>query len=278
MALFSIITVTLNDLPNLIQTARSITAQDFPDKEYIICDGASTDGTVARLPELGANKYISEPDHGIFDAMNKSLSLCSGDFVCFLNAGDTFHASEVLRRVAAAIHRYPDISLFYGDVYYKNSLRPFSVQPDRLTPFLLFRGTVCHQAWFVKAEVYRTLGGFDPHLRFKGDYDALCRMFHVHQVPYKHLPICVANYRGEGFSERNREESRPEFEAVRRKYLTARQARFYTILLRALDPVKENPYYQKLMAGISRRRARRSWVGKQSKDIKNRTGDPEFFE
>jgi glycosyltransferase involved in cell wall biosynthesis len=265
MALFSIITVTLNDLPNLIQTARSVAAQDFPDKEYIICDGASTDGTVARLPELGADKYISQPDRGIFDAMNKGLSLCSGDFICFLNAGDTFHASEVLRRVAAAIHRHPDIGLFYGDVYYQNSIRPFSVQPDRLTPFLLFRGTVCHQAWFVKAEVYRTLGGFDPHLRFKGDHDALCRMFHVHRVPYKHLPICVANYLGGGFSERHQVKSRPEFEAVRSKYLTPRQARFYGLLLRVLDLVRENPYYQQVMAVISRGRARRSWVENQSK-------------
>ena len=267
MALFSIITVTLNDLPNLIQTARSVAAQDFPDKEYIICDGASTDGTVARLPELGADKYISQPDRGIFDAMNQGLSLCSGEFVCFLNAGDTFYAPGVLRRVAAAIHRHPDIGLFYGDVYYKNSLRAFFLQPDRLTPFLLFRGTVCHQAWFVKAEVYRTLGGFDPHLRFKSDYDALCRMFHVHRVPYKHLPICVANYQGGGFSERNLEKSRPEFEAVRRKYLTPRQVRLYGLLLRVLEPVRENPYYQQVMAVISRRRARRAWLDDQAESV-----------
>jgi glycosyltransferase involved in cell wall biosynthesis len=266
MPLISIVTVTLNDLPNLIMTARSVAAQDFPDKEYIICDGASTDGTLAQLPELGADKYISEPDHGIFDAMNKGLSLCSGDFICFLNAGDTFYAPEVLRQVAAAIHRHRDTSLFYGDVYFKNSIRPFSVQPDRLTSFLLYRGTVCHQAWFVKADIYHTLGGFDPHLTFTGDYDALCRMFHVHRVPYKHLPICVANYRGGGYSERNLEKGRPEFEAVRRKYLSPRQARFYSLLLRALDPVRENLYYQRLMAVISRRRAWQSWIGHQSKE------------
>jgi glycosyltransferase involved in cell wall biosynthesis len=261
MALISIVTVTLNDLPNLLKTARSVASQEFSDKEYVICDGGSSDGTVAWLPKLGADQYISEPDRGIFDAMNKGLGLCSGEFICFLNAGDTFHRTDVLQRVAAAIQGNPDIGLFYGDVYYKNSIRPFSVQPERLTSFLLFRGTVCHQAWIVRAEVYRQLNGFDLSLKFKGDYDALCRMFHVHKIPYLHLPICVANYLGGGYSERNRKKSQQEFEAVRRKYLTARQARFYTFLLRWSEPVRGNPYYQRLMAVISRWRARHSWWG-----------------
>lgn len=222
-------------------------------------DGASTDGTETLLSLLGADRHISEPDAGIFDAMNKALALCTGEYVSFLNAGDKFYDDKVLDVVAKEIAGNPGVEFVYGDVYYPGSIRPYSLQPRRLSPFTLFRGTVCHQAWFVKKNVYRDLGGFDPRLKYKGDYDALLRMIYLYRVSYRCIPRCVVNYCGGGFSERNFEKSRQEFEHVRRKYISPRRALFYSIFLTGIDVVRSNSYYQILMRSVNYLRATRAW-------------------
>jgi len=261
MPLFSIVTVCLNDLQNLQKTAASVVKQDFDGYEYIILDGGSTDGTFEYLHRLGADRYLSESDDGIFHAMNKALKMCTGEFICFLNAGDLFPSSDILSRVAESIKSNPDTHFFYGDVYYKDSSGPYSIQPNHLTSFRLFRGTICHQAWYLKADVYQALGGFDTHLKYKGDYDALLRAFHLLKVTYLHLPFCVVNYKGGGYSENTFHESRPEAESVRRKYISPWQANLFSFVLSVLNPVKKSHYYQHLMAQINHWKAARSWAG-----------------
>lgn len=192
--------------------------------------------------------------------MNKALSLCSGEFICFLNAGDTFYNVNILSRIAEAIRQNPGVDFFYGDVYYEGSVRPYSLQPSRLKSFTLFRGTVCHQAWFLRSDVYRNLNGLDTRLKYKADYDFLLRMVHFLKVPYKHLPLCIASYMAGGYSEKTFIESRQEFEYVRRKYIMPLQAWFYSCMLYLLDPIRRNIYYQRLMADIYHWKARRSWM------------------
>jgi glycosyltransferase involved in cell wall biosynthesis len=257
--LFSIVTVCRDDLENLRQTVVSVAAQTFSSLEHVVWDGVSTDGTQDFLSRSGVHCYRSAPDGGIFDAMNKALALCSGKYIHFLNAGDVFHDLDVLSRIAQATSSWPDAGLLYGDVLYPCSVRPFSVQPEKLTPFLLFRGTVCHQAWFVKREVYESLGGFDTQLRYKGDYDALLRMIYILQVKSKHLPTCVAVYKGGGFSEKNLQNAKPEFDLVRRKYLSRSQAAFYAVALGLLDPIRKAFWFQRLRAAFAKRQARNSW-------------------
>jgi glycosyltransferase involved in cell wall biosynthesis len=251
-------------MENLLETAKSIAEQDFANREYVVCDGGSIDGTQNHLPWLGADCYISEPDNGIFDAMNKALKLCTGEYICFLNAGDTFFSSTILSSVADYIINNRNISFFYGDVYYPQSIRPYSLQPKSLTPFLLFRGTVCHQAWFLRADVYRKLNGFDPLLKYKGDYDVLLRVVHQLHEAYLHIPVCVVNYRGGGYSEKTYTESRMEFEQVRRRYISPVQSLLFFMLTLVLNPVKNNVFFQKLMARYSKWKAQRTWlVGKK---------------
>lgn len=115
--LFSIITVCFNDLENLKRTAGSVLAQSSSDYEWIVVDGASRDGTREWLEALppGQARWKSEPDAGIFDAMNKGCNLATGRFLVFMNSGDLFADALVLSRVQEAIAQRPDAVLLYGD-------------------------------------------------------------------------------------------------------------------------------------------------------------------
>lgn len=265
MPLFSIVTVCLNDYQNLKRTIESVICQDFQNYEYLIIDGGSTDGSIDYIRSIKDIKYISEVDNGIFDAMNKALNMVIGEFVCFLNAGDTFPHNNILGKVANEIEYDSEISFFYGDVYYPNSIRPCSIQPKRLTPFVLFRGTVCHQAWFVRREIYNQLKGFDINLKYKGDYDVLLRAIYLLNVCYKHLPFCVVKYHGGGFSENSHYLSRSEFEDVRRRYISSQRAIWYSFILHLVNFIRKNKIYQRFMANLTAAQARRLWGNTLSK-------------
>ena len=129
--LISIITVCRNDLANLRETESSVHSQTYPLREWIVVDGASSDGTPAHLAAIDepSLRWMSEPDAGLYDAMNKGIALAKGDYVIFMNSGDAFFAASTLAEVAALIERpLPDIA--YGDAvefdgtreYYKSAI------------------------------------------------------------------------------------------------------------------------------------------------------------
>ena len=104
---FSIITVTYNAEQTLERTLRSVAFQTYPHVEHILIDGASKDRTmeIAKIHGKHLTKIVSEPDNGLYDAMNKGLRIATGDYVCFLNAGDKLHASDTLEQIAEAIDK-----------------------------------------------------------------------------------------------------------------------------------------------------------------------------
>ena len=120
---FSIITVCRNEAANIRSTCESITQQAFKDYEWIVIDGASTDQTVKILEEFSHNitKLISEPDNGIYDAMNKGIDLAKGEYVVFMNGGDAFATNQALALVSNA----PQKDLIYGDLRYDSELGKF---------------------------------------------------------------------------------------------------------------------------------------------------------
>lgn len=168
MTFLSVITVVRNDPEGLQRTAQSLTEQQFADLEWIVIDGASTDGTVAALSILSGqvrqpDVLISEPDRGIYDAMNKGLVRAQGDWLTFLNAGDSYCESTTLTRVhdwLAATHadwgfgavRNIDAS---GDATGMQCASPFT------TAGLAFGNTtVPHQATFMRASLTKRIGAF----------------------------------------------------------------------------------------------------------------------
>lgn len=178
--LFSIITVTYNASPWLERTIQSVIAQRAQGVEYIIIDGGSTDGTVGiiRKYETAVSYWVSEPDSGLYDAMNKGLKAARGKYVWFLNAGDVFYAHYTLRKLASLMirNRYPDI--LYGETEIMDAegaslgMRRLKA-PEELTWESLRMGMlVCHQSFVVKRSIAKN---YDLHYRFTADYDWVIR-------------------------------------------------------------------------------------------------------
>lgn len=206
--LFSIATVCLNCAPDALRTARNVLAQTYSDYEYMIKDGGSTDGTQEQLIGLGQGRVVSMPDRGIYDAMNQALTMCQGEYVCFMNAGDLFASPDTLSVVATHLDRngWPDF--VYGDIrslvrheYLSAAYQPDQGRliryPERLNRFYLFRKMICHQAWLVKRSTYGERP-FDENLRLLADYQLLMEMILVRKVSYAHIPEVVAVFDGDG--------------------------------------------------------------------------------
>lgn len=200
--LFSVVTVTLNCAEAAAATARSALAQTYPGVEYIVKDGGSRDGTAEAMRAIGATVVVS-PDSGIYDAMNQARALCSGEYVYYLNAGDTFHSPTALAELAARLDRRADV------VYAELMLLPMgrrTSQPDALSRYYLFRKNMNHQAWMAKRSAYAALGGLDTAYSLCADQDFIWKARLRHGLRFQHIDLTLANfvYGGASTSQRNR--------------------------------------------------------------------------
>ncbi|MDE7380540.1 MAG: glycosyltransferase [Muribaculaceae bacterium] len=172
--LFSIITITFNAGETIVPTIESLNRQSFQDFEHIIIDGASSDNTLARIRELSNStpRILSEPDNGLYFAMNKGLNIAKGKYLLFLNAGDSLHSPDSLRYYADASANDPDI--IYADTNIVNEDRTFNSPrhlsaPEVLTLKSFSKGMlICHQAFMVKRSIAPL---YDTDYRFSADYD-----------------------------------------------------------------------------------------------------------
>lgn len=193
----SVITVTLNNLEGLKKTADSVLAQTEKDYEYIILDGGSTDGTVDYLNELKIVNGIkkSEPDNGIYNAMNKAVTLAHGDYCIFLNAGDTFCDNEVLRKANAALG---EADLYVGHTIEIGEHVLKGMAPDPLTVDYLMRTSIYHQSTFIR----RTLlleHPYNENLKIVSDWEFFFDQW-LHGCSYSKLDFFVSNYYLGGYS------------------------------------------------------------------------------
>lgn len=212
--IFSIITVTYNAAQTLEATIQSVIAQTYHSIEYIIIDGASTDATLQIVDKYKSHitTFISEPDKGIYDAMNKGLGMAKGDYVCFLNAGDTLHQSDTLSQMVYSLQtpRLPDV--IYGQTNIVDSNRRFLharrlEAPESLTWKSFRQGMlVCHQAFFAK----RTLAEpYNLQYRFSSDFDWCIRIMKKATILHN-THLTLIDYLDEGMTTRNRRASLKE--------------------------------------------------------------------
>jgi glycosyltransferase involved in cell wall biosynthesis len=206
---FSIITVCYNAATTLEATLQSVAAQTCTDKEYIVVDGRSTDGTPALLARYAAtiNLLICEPDDGIYDAMNKGLRAASGDYVCFLNAGDTFHAPDTLQRLAESIASCaapPDV--LYGETAIVGAdgrfLRMRRLRAPQDLTWRSFRQgmVVCHQAFYARTAIAPP---YDLRYRYSSDVDWCIRVM-KRATTLHNSGLVLADYLAEGATTRHR--------------------------------------------------------------------------
>lgn len=196
----SVITVTLNVAHNLNKTLESITGQDYPDLEIIVIDGGSTDGTVEVIKSFSEHiaYWISEPDQGIYDAMNKGLALAKGEWVNFMNAGDTFYNRWVLADVFR--QEVEDAGVVYGDSI--ANYKTFKAMRKALPVKDLWKGMVCcHQAMFFRASLIKNMA-YRPGSYFSADYELTYRLFKTGKS-FRYVPITIAVFDTRGTSNLN---------------------------------------------------------------------------
>lgn len=190
----TVITVCFNSAATLGAALSSVADQSWANVEHVVIDGASTDGTLAVIERFRPHlaHVLSEPDKGIYDAMNKGLALASGDIVCFLNADDLYAHRNVLADVATAMHAQALDALF-GDVVFFRPEAPENIvrryRSHRFHPGKIGWGWMpAHPAMFVRRHVFQRVGGFQTDYRIAGDFEFVARIFSKHCVKYRCLP------------------------------------------------------------------------------------------
>jgi glycosyltransferase len=205
----SVITVTQNCNQTVTDCISSVATQTFKNHEHIIVDGASTDGTLDTLME-NANHFsrlISEPDDGIYHALNKGLGLATGEVVGFLHADDFYAHRHVLTHVAEAFAD-PTVCAVFGDLQYVSAIDPTKVirkwVSSPFTSCALAKGWMPpHPTLYVRKQFYRNIGGFDTNYLIAADYDSMLKLFNLPEFKSNYLPEVMVKMRLGGVSNRS---------------------------------------------------------------------------
>ena len=192
----TVVTVCRNSLSLLQKTVGSVLAQTYPQLEYIIIDGASDDGTTDFLQHCSDARlrWFSEPDNGIYDAMNKGVAQATGSWTIFMNAGDTFFHNDTISQMFA---HQPTADVIYGDVYKegKGTLRAE-------TPHNAHRMYFCHQSAFIRTDCLRRLP-YDTNHPYSADFKFFKQLF-LDGASFEQVALTIAVFDTTGVSNTNR--------------------------------------------------------------------------
>ena len=205
----SVITATYNSGRTIGDTLESVLRQTYSDVELIVVDGASRDDTMDVVrryePRFGGRMHwTSEPDRGIYDAMNKGIARATGDVIGILNSDDFYTSDTVLERVAEAMAG-DDVDAVYGDIHYVRDgdlhkcVRYYSSRPFRRG--LMRLGFMpAHPSFYCRREVYERCGTFDTTYRVAADFENLLRLIYVNRIRTRYLPVDFVTMRTGGAS------------------------------------------------------------------------------
>lgn len=222
--LISVVTITYNASDEIIPTLDSLRRQSFRNFEHIVIDGASSDGTPDIVRNLSPGSIVvSEPDNGLYDAMNKGLARASGKYLIFMNAGDSFHDGDTLRHYADAITGAPFVpDIIYGDTVIVDSERRLIGPRHKSAPDILdFRSfldgmLVCHQSFMVRREIAPE---YNLNYRFSADYEWTLRCIKASE-PSRNINLkrVVTDYLSQGLTDKNHKASLMERFTIMRRY------------------------------------------------------------
>jgi glycosyltransferase involved in cell wall biosynthesis len=240
----SIITVSYNSSATIRDTIESVLSQNYPDFEYILVDGNSSDNTleIIRSYENKHIRWISEPDKGIYDAMNKGLKMATGDVIGILNSDDFYTNSDVLTKVAQAFQTeqvdsvYSDLA--YVDEHDTNKMIRYWKSGKYKEGSFLTGWMPPHPTFFVKREVYQRYNPFDVRLKSAADYELMLRFIHKFKISVAYIPEILVKMRAGGKSNaslRNRLRANRE-DRLAWEY-NKLSPRLYTLLLKPLRKV-----------------------------------------
>lgn len=199
----SVITVTYNSAATLQQTIDSVASQEYSNVEYLIVDGCSTDETM-NIVEMNRNviaSVVSEPDEGLYDAMNKGIGLATGDIIAILNSDDCYSHPQVLTLVAQAFESHK-CELVYGNLDFYDEEMEYVVRswvPGSYSATTFRRGWhPPHPSLFVSNQCYRQVGLYDTKFRMCADFDFMLRAFEKHDSTWCYIPQTLVHMRTGG--------------------------------------------------------------------------------
>jgi len=215
--LISIVTIVFNDVCNIEKTILSVINQTYPAVEYIIIDGGSTDGTidVIRKHTDKISFWSSEPDNGIYDAMNKGIAKATGKWINFMNSGDYFYNDQVIENSMAAIPKHKNYKIVYGNFIWKSeNAENFITAKNKIR--MHYTMPTCHQSFLIDTELHKK-NPYDIRYKIAADFDFLCRM-QSEKIQFLKIPVTIAVYQGGGLSESMEVIKKKEFSEIFRKY------------------------------------------------------------
>ena len=208
----SIITVAKDSERTIADTMRSVLGQTYADIEYIVVDGCSGDGTLDVVKQYeaafnGRMKWISEQDEGIYDAMNKGIGIATGDVVGILNSDDYFTSNDVIERMVAAFED-DRVDAVYGDIHFIHDgepdkcIRYYSSKLFRRM-WLRFGLMPAHPSFYCRREIFGKAGLYKTDYKISSDFEMMVRLFYIHHLRAKYLPMDFVTMRTGGASTKN---------------------------------------------------------------------------
>jgi|GEM_PF-250298 len=218
----SIITVCWNSEAVLPRAMASLSAQSYKDYEWIVIDGVSTDGTLGIAQSFSSAPLIliSEPDKGIYDAMNKGIANAQGDYIFFLNSDDAFHDKSVLTDVMDSFAMDPQLDLLFGNVVYQYPVERVLRTFAHINADTLIFEDLCHQAVFSRRSLFEQVGSFNERFLLNADYDWLIRVFRS-SARWRRLDRNIAIFNTSGAHTQNPTKLSKERREVRLQYISA---------------------------------------------------------
>lgn len=219
---FTLITINRNNALGLENTMRSVVNQTYKEFEYIVIDGASTDGSVEVIkeyePRFAHLKWVSEPDSGIYNAMNKGLRMASSDYVQVLNSGDCLAASDVTERMLVELEKKGDLSILYGNMIkcFPNGKRIVDkgFAGQEITMLGMYTGTLNHDPTYIRRDLFEKYGYYDENLKIVSDWKWYLQAIVLGGEKPRYVDLDVTLFDMTGISETNKELDKAERKQV----------------------------------------------------------------
>lgn len=240
----SIITITFNSTKTIQRALESVQSQTYKDIEHIVVDGASKDGTKERIEAYAKAhpnvRWISEPDEGIYNAINKGIAMATGDVIGFLHSDDVFHSADSIEKIAETFAN-TDTDVVYGDLQYchegkvvrrwkSNAFHPRALKYGWMPP---------HPTVYVRREVYEQVGKYDEWFRISADYDMMLRIFTGGYTSH-YIPEVLVSMETGGASNKN---TRARLSKTQEDYIVLKKnhvgAGYLTVAFKQLRKVKQ---------------------------------------
>jgi len=260
---FSIVVTALNPGRKLVKTVESILMQQYNQIEIIVKDGMSADGSIEELAgKYGEDRRIRifrEPDSSIYNGMNQAILKCTGEYILFLNCGDTFCQPDILSRTADVIRKDRVVSnhltIYYGNTH-SGQTNTVIYAPPVISGFTCYRNIPCHQSCFYDSRLFaerQSTEFFREEYRIRADYEHFLWSYYRKSAKMVYLDMTVAEYEGGGYSEsrENRRRDKEEHQMITRELMGKWERRAYQlVMILTLAPLRRWIANNKALSGV----------------------------